>query len=154
MLSLVPREAIRPLYRRARSEVDAPDPGDPLGLLTAFCEALLPLPPFDVWQRDRKMHPAAHLDEAERGPWPDRSAGPVAVAVRVVDFRSDLWHAELNVRSEEKLWSGHITFRTESLHETYSTGAIFLEQGADAVRDRFLEFDDRTLRAFLRSVLP
>jgi hypothetical protein len=154
LLSLVPREAIRPLYRLAR-KTDAADSADSLGLLTAFCEMLLPLPPFDVWRDDRRAHPAAYLDEAERGPRSERSHDHVTVEIRVVEHGGDLWNAELDVRSEGNLWRGHVTFRSAGRpEETHSTGEIFRELGAEAVRDRFLEFDDHTLRAFLRSVLP
>lgn len=154
LLSLVPQEAIRPLYRLARTEAVASDPRDPLGLLVAFCETLLPLPPFDVWQDDLRAHPAAHLDDADRGPRPKRSHDHVTVEMRPFESCRDRWNAELDVRSEADVWRGHITFRATGRPEAHSTGEIFRERTADAVRARFLEFDDHTLRAFLRSVLP
>ncbi|MDX1494727.1 MAG: hypothetical protein R3253_11735, partial [Longimicrobiales bacterium] len=61
LLSLIPRTAVRPLYRRA---LQAADTGgstqkDPMAILLAFCEALLPLPSFDVWLADRRQNPEA-----------------------------------------------------------------------------------------------
>jgi hypothetical protein len=154
LLSFVPREAVRPLYRRAKDEAGGSESGDSLGLLTMFCERLLPLPPFDVWLIDRQAHPAAYLDEEERGPRPGQAHDHVTVEVRVLERDGDLWDAELDVRSEGDVCRGHITFRSAGRPEAHSTGEIFREATAEAVRDRFLEFDDQTLRAFLRSVLP
>ena len=56
LVSLLPKEGIRPLYARAREwgrktgmEVEK----DPLATLLLFVEELLPLPPLEAWLQDR-----------------------------------------------------------------------------------------------------
>lgn len=159
LLSLLPEDAVRPLYRHALAWAQAlgkGDPRDPLGLLVTFCEEMLPLPPFEVWMADRAAYPAAHLDEAGAGPaGADAPAGdPVTVAVRDLEAHGERWNAELDVRPDGEVWRGHITFRTSDGSKAHSTGEIFREGEAFAVRERFLEFDDHTLQAFLRSATP
>ncbi|HET9947470.1 MAG TPA: hypothetical protein VFQ22_00965, partial [Longimicrobiales bacterium] len=50
LIQMLPREAVRPLYRRAIREGFGDESGsDPLGALVRYCESLLPLPPFAEW---------------------------------------------------------------------------------------------------------
>ena len=152
LLSLIPREAIRPLYRYALGGRQGPAEEDSLALILSFCEKLLPLPPFEVWLSDRRAHPAAHLDEA--GARLEDLQGHVTVEARPVEAFGDLWRADLDVHRDDGIWRGHITYRSADGSRAHATGEIFREGAADAVRDRFLEFDDHTLKAFLRSALP
>ncbi|HKJ02771.1 MAG TPA: hypothetical protein VJ997_09960, partial [Longimicrobiales bacterium] len=62
LVQMIPREAVRPLYRRAREArrlgaLGDPGDDDPLALLVAFCQRLLPLPPFDAWLEDLRTNP-------------------------------------------------------------------------------------------------
>ena len=159
LLSLIPREAIRPLYREAREEAlagSAPGEsvGDPLEVLLGFCGRLLPLPPFAEWLQDTQAHPAAHLDDEGLAFDSPRSGGPVTVEVRPLDARGAQWYAALDVRADGGVWRGRITFRSREGGTTHRTGDVFSEPEAESVRSRFLEFDDPTLEAFLRSSLP
>lgn len=161
LLSLVPREAIRPLYRAALArrgdrptmESDGPEEGA-LGLLADFCTDLLPLPPFDVWLSDFEAHRAAHLDES--GEWtPTAPDGPVTVEIRrFPDPGGRTWYASLDVRRAAGAWRGSVAFHTEGDGRVFRTAEVFREAGPTAVRSRFLDFDVPTLQAFLRSVLP
>lgn len=153
LLSLLPEGAVRPLYRRAREwagvegRVD-----DPLAILLDFCGEILPLPPFRVWLDDIRAHPTAYLDDV---PGATEATGPVTVEVRSFRVADREWHASLNVRPDGEVWRGHITFHTgEGGSSLHPTGEIFREDAAATVRTRFLDFDEHTLRAFLRSALP
>ena len=157
-LAMVPREGVRPLYRAAltwaegRMGDDAAAPGE-IELLLRYCGACLPLPPFDVWLRDRRENPAAHLDLGDAD-----AAAPVGVSVtaevRSLDAKGRSWYATLSLRRSRGAWGGRITFHTGRDGRSYRTGEIFREDRADDVRRRFLELDERTLAAFLRSTLP
>lgn len=156
LLSLVPREAIRPLYRAALERLAARGEEvvdqDTLGMLARFCCDLLPLPPFEVWREDFLAHRAAHLDEAEeRSPVP----GPVTVEVRSFqDAAGTTWYASLDVVRGGGRWTGTVAFHSAGGGRSFRTGEIFREADAASVRSRFLEFDRSTLQAFLRSVRP
>ena len=154
LLNLLPETAIRPLFRRARDGVrdggGTADPDDPLSILVAYCRHLLPLPPFDLWREDVRRHPDAYRETRD----PRWIRDPVTVDVRAVEAEGGRWVASLDVRSDGDLWRGRITFRRPDHPRGYATAEIFREEGVEAVRDRFLEFDDRTLGAFLRSALP
>ncbi|MEC9242031.1 MAG: hypothetical protein VYA48_05180, partial [Gemmatimonadota bacterium] len=55
LLKIIPREAVRPLYRRARTwatERGVHESEDPMSTLRLFCREILPLPPFDAWLLD------------------------------------------------------------------------------------------------------
>lgn len=157
LASLVPREAIRPLYRAAlesRSQVEAEADVDPLEVLGAFCRKLLPLPPFEVWREDFLRHRNAHLEDGEAwGDVRDRP-DPVAVELRTLDAAGERWYATLNVRKDEAGWRGHIAFHTAGSSRAFRTAEVFRETDGSAVRRRFRELDPGTLAAFLRSVLP
>jgi len=159
LLSLVPREAIRPLYREARVEalagsVPGESVGDPLEALVGFCRRLLPLPPFAEWLHDAQAHPAAHLDDEGFVAGSPRLGKPVTVEVRPLEARGSRWYAALDVRADGAVWRGRITFRSREDGTTHRTGDVFSETEAESVRSRFLEFDGPTLEAFLRSSLP
>ena len=154
LLALVPREGIRPLYRHALDGMrGGAGESDSLALLLSFCERLLPLPPFDLWLSDQDAHPAAYLDD-ESGSLREESQGHVTVETRCLEVPGGRWWAALDVQRDENVWRGHITFHPAEGSRSHATGEIFSESTADAVRDRFMEFDDRTLTAFLRSSLP
>lgn len=156
LLEIVPREALRTLLREARSG-DSTGAGldDPIELLVTFCERMLPLPPFEVWLADFQENRSAYLaveDLEARGP---RAAGPVAVALRSFPAGGETWHAALEVSPGADTWTGHLRFHAETRPErAFRTGDVFRGADAEAVRQRFDEFDIVTLQAFLRSVLP
>lgn len=155
LLSLIPDGAIRPLYRRARELTGSRgEVVDPLGLLLDYCEHLLPLPPFEIWLADRTAHPAAHLDQTGPGRVHRGPAEAVTVETRVFQAGGREWRASLDVRADGDVWRGHITFHAADGARPHETGEIFRESEAAEVRNRFLDFDRRTLEAFLRSVLP
>ena len=100
LLEIIPREAVRPLYRRARtwaSERGSHDLKDPMATLRCFCRELLPLPPFEVWCLDYQGHRLAHVSEGmERSP----SAGPmepIAVAISRIEHDAEPWQGTLEV---------------------------------------------------------
>jgi len=160
LLRLVPEGGAAGLHRRA-SECEGDGQTDAFSRLTTYCRELLPLPPFDAWRDDFLAHPARHLDAAR--PWerPDEP-GPSALAARPFDVRGKRWSAWLVVRAHTDGWTGWLVFTPgdpesiDSLPSTPSgcTGEIFREASAEGVVDRFVAFDDETLRAFLRSALP
>jgi hypothetical protein len=154
LLNLLPQTAIRPLFRRAREELRAAggtaDPDDPLSILLDYCRRLLPLPPFEQWREDARRHPDAYRETRD----PRWIRDPVTVDVRALDAEGSRWVASLDVRSDGGLWRGRVTFRRPDDARGYATGEIFREDGVEALRERFLEFDDRTLAALLRSSLP
>lgn len=157
LASLVPREAIRPLYRAAleeRGPVAGEADRDPVEVLGAFCRTLLPLPPFEVWRDDFLRHRNEHLEATEA--WTDMRdrTDPVAVELRTLEAAGERWYATLNVRKDEAGWWGHIAFHTAGSSRAFRTAEVFRETEASAVRGRFRELDPATLAAFLRSVLP
>ncbi|MEX2466110.1 MAG: hypothetical protein WD995_04325 [Gemmatimonadota bacterium] len=156
LVSMLPRESIRPLYRAvldARS-VDDGAPGDPLEALVAHCATLLPLPPFPVWAADLARFPDAHLrdlDDSAEGPSP---AEPLALAARMVDCGGVTWTARLHVFRADGAWRGFIAFEGPSLGDTCRTAVVFRESTPEELRARFLAFEAVALGAFLRSSLP
>lgn len=72
LLEIIPSEAVRPLYRRARTwatEEGFHESKDPMSTLRSFCREVLPLPPFEVWQLDYANHRVAHVSAGvERSP--------------------------------------------------------------------------------------
>jgi len=184
LVSMLPREAVRPLYRAAHAahtralpdadrdfaigeltEGDVPRDGDPLDLLVRHCATFLPLPPFEVWYADLMRHPEAHLAEwAEGLDGPPRDA-PVTLATRAFDARGRSWQARLRGFHELGAWRGFIAFELAEWHERaaptvpeaatgHRTAAIFREDDPEALRTRFLDFGPAALSAFLRSCLP
>lgn len=152
LVKALPREAIRPLYRRARARTAAA-PHDPLALLVSLCEELLPLPPFDVWKADLLAHPDGHLRDL--GDWAEAPAAdrPATTAVRRFSADGRRWVAFLRAYRVAGGWRGLIAFRDES-GRVFRTAGIFHEPCPTELTERFATFDDASLEAFLRSALP
>ena len=158
LVSILPKESIRPLYARAREwgrrtgkEVEK----DPLATLLLFLRQLIPLPPRDVWERDRIEHLDAHVkEEFDSPPAHRRVSPPVTVESRGMEIEGKRWRATLNLFRRDEAWRGFIVFNPLGESETVQTADIFREEDPDEIRNRFLGFHNQTLQAFLRSVLP
>lgn len=159
LLTLLPRDAIRPLHREALSWATdggyRHDPSEPLETLVAYCGHLLPLPPFDVWCEDLRRNPLAHAAAAIPAAGPGASPPPpVTLAARTVERDGETWDAGLRVFHDEDVWRGYIVFRCRATDRRAHTARVFREDGPDEVRERFMEMAPATLTAFLRSSLP
>ncbi len=154
LLDLLPRERIRPLYRAAlEARPEAADPhADPLEMLVEHCAGLLPLPPFRVWLADLERHPEEHLlDLGESGEAPT-PARPLTLAERTFLGRDGARLARLRAFQAEGAWRGYVCFPSDGDAEAGPrTAVVFREADPAALRARFLEFEDRSLEAFLRS---
>lgn len=156
LVQLVPRDAVRPLYRRARAAAagDVSPSDDPLGLLLGFCERILPLPTFDAWRQDLMAHPEAHLadlDDSVDGPTAD---APTTLEVRILEHGGRSWLAQLRGFRDQGLWRGFIAFEDRETGRVHRTATVFCEGRVGELRERFLSFEPTALRAFLRSALP
>jgi hypothetical protein len=157
LVSFLPRDAIRPLYARARSWAE--DTGlrvgkDPLATLLLFLQEILPLPPFEVWLKDRTENLSAHLEEEFiSAPAHRRASPPVTVESRPVSLGQSHWRASLSLFRRDEAWRGFISFRPMGDGPGVRTADIFREEDPEAIRTRFLSFNAPTLQAFLRSVL-
>jgi hypothetical protein len=160
LLQMLPRDAIRPLYRRARAEaaregtLEGPLGDDPLALLVEYCESLLPLPPYDVWRLDLARNPDAHfadLEESLDGPTAD---APSTMEARSVGYAGRMWIAHLRAFREDGFWRAYISFEEAASGRVHRTAPVFYERDAKELRDRFLSFESGALQAFLRSALP
>lgn len=152
---LLPKEAVRPLYRRARKERGAPPAGtDPLETLVGYCERLLPLPPFELWREDRLAHPDAHLRDVDDSPDAPTAEAPARLAVRAFGFRGETWIATLRAFREGATWKAFVSFEQSGTNVVHRTALIFHGAHPFDVRERFFEFDQASLGAFLRSALP
>jgi len=158
LVSILPKEAIRPLYARAREwgrKTGKEVAKDPLATFLLFLQELLPLPPRDVWERDRAEHLDAHVkEEFDSPPAHHRSSPPVTVESRGMEMEGRRWRATLNLFRRDEAWRGFIVFNPLGEAETVRTTDIFREEDPDEIRNRFLGFHNQTLQAFLRSVLP
>ncbi|RMH23175.1 MAG: hypothetical protein D6701_00565 [Gemmatimonadetes bacterium] len=157
LVALLPREAVRPLYRRAKQwavEAGVHEEKDPMATLHRFCRRLLPLPPFEVWLADYDRYPLAHLGEVLPSPDADDVPMAVASARRAVAHDGAAWSALLNTFRDGGVWRGFISFTLVEGERVVRTADIFCEDAPEAVRARFEELTDDTLRAFLRSALP
>lgn len=158
LVSLLPSDAVRPLYARARrwAKERTVEPGqDPLALLLSYLEDLMPLPPLARWAEDRRRFPGAHLEEEfESAPAHGTSSPPVAVENRAVEMEGERWVASLRLFREHDAWKGFIAFGGPGAGEGLRTTDIFREEDPEEIRGRFRAFHDQTLQAFLRSVLP
>jgi hypothetical protein len=160
LVQLMPREAVRPLYRRARDEArraDALADGgetDPLTLLVRYCRGLLPLPPFEVWREDLRRYPEGHFTDLEESADVPTADAPSTMEVRSLEARGRRWLAHLRSFREAGLWRGYISFEEEGSGRAHRTAAVFCEADAAALRERFLSFEAAALEAFLRSALP
>lgn len=157
LISLLPHEAIRPLYARARAwagEMGVAREKDPLATLLLFLQDVLPLPPLEVWSADRVHHLDAHLEEEfASGPAHRRTSPPVTVASRGLEVSGRRWRASLRLFRRDEAWRGFISFKAPGEAEGLRTADIFREEDPDEIRNRFLAFHAGTLEAFLRSVL-
>jgi len=158
LLTVIPREGVRPLYRAARVwalEIGRHERQDPMATLLAYCERLLPLPPYDVWVADYNSHRLAYMEELARPPLAAVRAEPVMVSVRGIHPPDEPpWYATLFVGHDGVDWRGHIAFHTEAKEGVQMTTNIFVEDELDSIKERFAAFSEATLAAFLRSTLP
>ena len=158
LVSILPKEAIRPLYARARAwgrETGREVAKDPLATFLLFLQELIPLPPRGVWERDRADHLDAHVrEEFASPPAHHRSSPPVTVESRGMEMDGRRWRATLNLFRRDEAWRGFIVFNPLGEAEAVRTADIFREEDPDEIRNRFLGFHNQTLQAFLRSVLP
>ena len=157
---LIPRAGIRPLYGAAREwakDRELHDTRDPMSALLAYLLSVLPLPPFEVWLADREANRFDHVVAWEGRP-AGAEASPAATADRrIVRHRRRSWDARLRLFREGTRWRGYIAFepnRALGGPVSFRTANIFLDRDPSAIRDRFREYHDETLRGFLRSVLP
>lgn len=155
LMRLVPRDAIRPLYRRARERM-APgeEVEDPLALLMRHCEEILPLPPFEVWLEDLSRSPDAHLADLNESADAPTAGAPSTLEVREVRLSGRPWRANLRSFRDRGVWRGFIAFESEGAAGSHRTTTIFCENDLAELRERFLSFSSATLEAFLRSSLP
>lgn len=175
LLSLVPRSAVRPLYRRARGMSEAfteavEDGGsgsalesgsvgsddDPMAALVAFCEALLPLPTFEVWLDDLRRNPEAHWVDVESSADTPSPTAPATLDSRRLRFGTLSWKAHLRGFRDRDAWRGFIAFEETGVvpRRVHRTALIFREDTVQDLRDRFRGFQPTSLEAFLRSSLP
>ena len=154
LVGMMPREAIRPLYRRALRTGVQPSATDPLRVLVQFCEALLPLPPFDRWLEDLETHPEAYLDDLDATGDVPTATAPTTLEARLLGRSTGAWTARLRGFHDPDTWRGFIAFEEVGSGRVHRTSLIFREPGPRALRDRFLSFEPATLEAFLRSTLP
>ncbi|MCJ7629063.1 MAG: hypothetical protein MUO50_11840 [Longimicrobiales bacterium] len=158
LVSILPKEAIRPLYARAREwgrNTGQEVVKDPLATFILFLRDLIPLPPRDVWEKDRAENLDAHVkEEFDSPPAHRRSSPPVTVESRGMEMEGRRWRATLNLFRRDEAWRGFIVFNLLGEDETVRTTDIFREEDPDEIRNRFLGFHNQTLQAFLRSVLP
>lgn len=157
LVRLIPREAVRELYGKARNwalEEGVHDSRDPMATLTRFAEHLLPLPPFEVWLVDRASHPIRHIEDSSETSPVSPPAEPAKIEERRFDYEGRTWVASLHVFAVGTRWRGFLRFRQSGHSRRYHTAHIFLEKTAREVRRSFRGFDGAALGAFLRSVLP
>ncbi len=159
LVQMLPREAVRPLYRRARDETARSgeaglDDRDPLALLLRWCERLLPLPPFGVWLDDLRRFPDGHFADVEESAGGPTADAPSTMEVRSLEVRGKPWLARLRSFREAGLWRGYIAFEEEGSGRVHRTAAVFCEADPAELRERFLSFERPALEAFLRSALP
>ncbi len=157
LLETIPRDAVRPLYRRARTWATARgihESKDPMSTLRLFCREVLPLPPFEVWLMDYETHRLAHVSAGlELLPLPEPME-PIAVEFRQVEHEAEAWRGTLEVYQGGGAWRGLIRFQREGEKGHFRTAEIFREDNLQDLRDRFISFTAPTLSAFLRSTLP
>jgi hypothetical protein len=159
LVQILPRDAVRPLYRRAReaasrdSDTDAPA-DDPLALLVGYCERLLPLPTFELWCEDLARNPEAHLGDLDESPGGPTVDAPSTMATQGLTYAGRRWMARLCAFRDDAFWRAYITFEDVGREHVHRTGSIFCEHDPGELRRRFLSFEPPALEAFLRSALP
>lgn len=155
LVSILPRDAVRPLYRAALAATGAAsaDGADPLSVLMEHCAKVLPLPPFEVWLADLARHPQAHFEDWDEAVDAPSSADPATLAARELIRGDERWRVALCAYPQDGTWRAHLSFTGPALHDSHRTAAVFREPSAEALRDRFMDFDITSLEAFLRSCL-
>ena len=156
-MEIIPREAVRPLYRRARiwaTERGLHDTKDPMSTLRVFCREVLPLPPFEVWRLDYENHRVAHAGGRVECVLLAEPMDPIAVDVRRMEHEAEPWHGTLEVYRGGDAWRGLIRFQREGEEGQFRTGEIFCEDDLQDLRTRFNSFTASTMSALLRSTLP
>jgi hypothetical protein len=157
LMSLMPRDAVRPLYRRAR-DASSPDGviDDPMSLLVDFCEGLLPLPPFEVWLEDLRRNPGAHWQDLDGSADAPTATAPATIVTRRFRPAGRPWRAHLRGFRDGDAWRGFIAFESADRpgQDVHRTALIFREATVEELRDRFRAFESASLEAFLRSALP
>lgn len=155
LLSLMPREAVRPMYRRALTD-SAEGDADPMDRLVAYAETLLPLPTFQVWLEDLRHNPDAHWRDLEGSADVPSSSAPATVDTRRLRVRTRGWNAHLRGFRDSDVWRGFIAFEDVGVAppSVHHTALIFCEDSVEALRERFRAFESPALEAFLRSSLP
>ena len=160
LLQIVPRDSVRPLYRKARKwgiSNGIHDTKDPMATLYCFCRALLLLPSFEGWLEDYSSHSLDYLKANSMSQQPSYAIEPsewVTVESRVIEYGGDRWHAHLDVYRGNDLWKGHIRFHRENDNIQLKTCAIFFDDETRDLRGSFCSLTFNTLTDFLRSVLP
>lgn len=165
LMSLMPREAVRPLYRQARDRsVHGPEGAgsaddvidDPMSLLVELCEDLLPLPTFEVWLEDLRLNPGAHWQDLESSADTPSATAPATIVTRRFRPAGRPWRAHLRGFRDGDVWRGFIAFEPADGSEraVHRTALIFREPTVEDLRDRFRGFESVSLEAFLRSAFP
>ena len=162
-LHLIPREGVRPLYGAAREwakGLERHDPQEPMTALLGYVLQRLPLPPFEVWMGDLEANRYEHVVTHGLHPASGTTLPPTPVERRSLRHRSRHWNARLELFKDGPRWRGFIAFQSgrrtapSAQPESFRTANIFVEHDPDAIRDRFRDYHEETLRGFLRSVLP
>lgn len=151
---MMPREAVRPLYRRARAELDGSSPDDPLLALVDYCERLVPFPPFDVWVADLRRNPGAHLRDVDESAVAPDAEAPATLASRRLSGPATGWKVSLKGFRDAEAWRGFLAFQEADDDRMHTTALVFRADSPDALCERFRAFEDAALHAFLRSALP
>ena len=155
LVSILPKDAVRPLYRAALARKDAmtAEGADPLGVLVEYCVTMLPLPPFEVWLADLARHPEAHFEDWDEAVDAPSRTDPATLAARELIRGDERWRVTLCGYPHDGAWRAHLSFIGPALHDSHRTAPVFRERSAEALRDRFMDFDVTSLEAFLRSCL-
>jgi hypothetical protein len=164
LLNIIPREGVRSLLRHFRlnggvspfvNKVEDPEDRGTLYWLAERAMEILPLPPFEVWVQDFHLSRFEYATVPGPPMAPEAPDGePVTVELRNIQRDAEEWVAALAVRPRAQDWVGHIRFHSPGVSQVFTTGEIFQESNPTDVRQRFRDFDDRTLGAFLSSTLP
>jgi hypothetical protein len=142
------------MYRKARVARFENSEADPLETLILFAETLIPLPPFEVWHRDLRTNPDAHLRDLNESAEAPTAAAPSTVEVRSMRYAGAPWWAQLKSFREGPVWRGYIAFHDRASGQVYRTTTIFRENDPTDRRERFLSLEEAALMAFLRFTLP
>jgi hypothetical protein len=112
------------------------------------------LPPFEVWYRDLRTNPDAHLRDRNESAEAPTAAAPSAVEVRSMRYAGAPWWAQLKSFREGSVWRGYITFEDRASGQVCRTTTIFRENDPTDLRERFSSLEEAALLAFLHSTLP